>query len=422
MPNKPRSYLMLVFVLIYIGYFIYTSQRYWNEDSTDFPSYYFAAKVVFEEGNLPYERANLRTIAIRDGKKGSEILPFLYPPPSLILFWPFTKLDYETARRLMLIVNLALVLILLSAIFKILGETVAGWFSLLVMAYTAFFVPLKITIDYGQVNIIVIALICWGWYLVKKKSNPLWIALLLSLSIVLKLYPILLLIPLWLRKEYKVVYLTLITLLFMSAATLILLPNGIWNNWYTRVGSIGYGQEVLGVPTTIPANQSIYGFLARTFYGHNIRFDPLITLPKRVTDVAPYVASAVLVFLSVIVSFFARKRDSLNIDLAFWLVVSYLIAPISWYHHMVFVFPAILIILHYLIYESRDVTLMVPAAAIALFWLFNYPSNSPLFRTGTNTLLISVPFYITSLLWIFLAFILLDLRKKTIKMGQSKLG
>jgi hypothetical protein len=404
---QKRFIPILLFLLIYGVYFLYTSTRFWNEQATDFPAYYYAAKAAFHEGSQPYNRITLQKIAVADGIKGDEVLPFLYPPPSLILFSPFINLDYETARRSMLVINLALVLILLYFICRILGEKFGGPVSIVTSLYAAFFTPLAITISYGQINILVIVLICAAWYLAKKDQHPFWVALLLALAIILKLYPILLLIPFWLSKKYKTVGYTLVILAVLVVATILILPTGIWQSWYENVGSVGYGIQVLGVRTTIPSNQSIYGFLARLFYGSNKRFAALLTLPASVTETLPYVVIGLFLSLSAVISFISRKHSSFDIQMSFWLVISYLIAPISWHHHMMFVLPAILVTLHHLIYANKDFKILMPIILFALFWLYNYPSNSPAFRQGARILLMSVPLYLILVFWALLAFVLL---------------
>ena len=404
--TQRRIVLILIFLLLYGGYFLRNGVRFWNEGATDFPAYYYAAKAAFHEGSLPYDRSTLQKIAVRDGRNADEVLPFLYPPPSLIIFFPFINLDYETARRLMLVSNLVLVLILLYLICKILGEKPGGLVSILALLYAVFFVPLTITISYGQINILVSVFICGAWYLAKEHRHPIWVALLLALAIILKLYPILLLVPFWLRREYKTVAFTLLTLVILIGLTILVLPRGVWNGWYENVGSVGYGVQVLGVRTTIPSNQSLYGFLARLLYGSNKRFSALLSLPEQVAAFVPYVVIGLFLATSLLVSFISRKRSTFDLQMSFWLVISYLIAPISWHHHMVFVFPAILITLYGLIDQKRDFKTLIPVALFALFWLYDYPSNLPAFRQGFNTLLMSVPLYVMLVFWALLVFLL----------------
>ena len=163
----------------------------------------------------------------------------------------------------------------------------------------------------------------------------------------------------------------------------------------------------LGVRTTIPSNQSIYGFLARLFYGSNKRFAALLNLPTSVAEIVPYVVIGLFLSLSAVVSFLSRKNSDFDIQMSFWLVISYLIAPISWHHHMVFVLPAILVTLYHLIYANKDFKILIPIILLALFWLYDYPSNSPAFRQGTRILLMSVPLYLMLVFWALLAFMLL---------------
>lgn len=407
MTHQRRPALLLIFLLLYGAYFLRSGVRFWNEGATDFPAYYYAAKAAFHEGSLPYERSTAQKIAIEEGRNGDEVLPFLYPPPSLIIFSPFINLDFESARRLMLVINLMLVFVLIYLICQILGERLGSWVSLIALLYAVFFVPLAITISYGQINILVIVLICGAWYLAKMDRHPFWVALLLAVAIILKLYPILLLVPFWLRRQYKTVGFTLIVLVILVAVTVVILPQGIWNNWYQNVGSVGYGAQVLGVRTTIPSNQSIYGFWARLLYGSNKRFSALLSLPDQVAALVPYAVIGLFLVISLVVSFISRNRSTFDIQISYWLVISYLIAPISWHHHMVFVFPAIVATLYNLLYKQRDFKTLIPVLLFALFWLYDYPSNAPAFRQGTNTLLMSVPLYFILVFWALLAFMLL---------------
>lgn len=416
MPSQRRSALFVLFLLLFGLYFVRTTARFWNENATDFPSYYYAAKAAFQEDRLPYSRATLQEIAIHEGRNGDKVLPFLYPPPSLILFSPFIQLDYETARRLMLVINLVLVFALLYVIDLILGEKLGTWISFSALIYAAFFAPLAITISYGQINILVAVLMCGAWYLAKRDKHPLWIALLLVLAIILKLYPILLLLPFVFRKKYTIVIYTLIILAALTLITFFVLPKGTWQNWFENVGSVGYGAQVLGVRTTIPSNQSIYGFLARLIYGSNKRFPALLDLPATVAKIVPYVVIIFFLGLSAAISFISRQSLNFDLELSFWLVISYLIAPISWHHHMVFVLPAILITLYFL-YKKKDFKLLIPTFLFALFWLYDFPSNSPAFRQGTSTLLMSVPMYLMLLFWVLLAYLLL----KESHNGQDKI-
>jgi hypothetical protein len=68
---------------------------------------------------------------------------------------------------------------------------------------------------------------------------------------------------------------------------------------------------------------------------------------------------------------------------------------------------------YYLLYKKRDFKTLVPVVLFALFWLYDYPSNSPAFREGVKILLISVPMYTILLFWVLLAFLLLRERYGT---------
>ena len=67
-----------------------------QENAIDFPSYYHAAKLTFEQNKSPYIKANWNIAEeAYKNETGEDILyPFLYPPPSLLFFRLFTLLEY----------------------------------------------------------------------------------------------------------------------------------------------------------------------------------------------------------------------------------------------------------------------------------------------------------------------------------------
>jgi hypothetical protein len=103
-----------------------------------------------------------------------------------------------------------------------------------------------------------------------------------------------------------------------------------------------------------------------------------------------------------------RDPDGLNIQFCVWIIVMFLISPISWDHHLVHVLPAIYLGVLYGI-QSKSKLLLVLAGAIAIFLAANFPSNDPFFRRGVWTLLISSQLFAIGLLWLY--FIYLSFRK-----------
>ena len=173
-----------------------------REDAIDFPSYYYGAKLAFELHTSPYTNTGWNIAEEQYKKEAGEgtLFPFLYPPPSLPFFRLFTLLEYETAKLLMLGMNhvLALTFILLF-FFNILKLHTYNLLPIAGIYYFYNFFPLILTIYSGQVNLLILILICLTWLGVNEKWHPFAIALPLAFGIILKLYPVLFFIT-WLGR------------------------------------------------------------------------------------------------------------------------------------------------------------------------------------------------------------------------------
>ena len=405
----------IAFIVIYIPFVKNHGVALINEDSGDFPSFYFGAKLAFVEKESPYVPDNLRQAFKEYTGNNGDYFPYLYMPSSLIFFLPFTWVSYDVARQAMLILNhLFILLFIYLFLFKVLKTKSSDIFSTLFVLYIFSFAPLYVILDNGQINIFILILICLTWYFAKEQKSPWWVALPLSLAIILKLYPALLLIPLLFRKQYKAVGYTIFLTLLISGIVTLFLPNGIWDTWYANVGSKGYAQTVLNLSTNAPANQSIYGMLTRTFFGRNVRFAPILVVPGWVSQIAPYGISGIVFLFSLFVSFTANRNGSLksisipDMDFSLWSIVSFLIAPISWDHHLLFIVPALAVLIYSLLYlsERKNYLLLGISIATALALAIPFPYNSPAFREGIKTLLMSTSLYITGLLWLQVIFYL----------------
>lgn len=318
----------------------------------------------------------------------------------------------------MLVLNhLFLLVFVFFFLFKVLKIGPDHLYSTLFVLYLFSFAPLFVVMDSGQVNLAVLLLICLSWAALKKNRAPFWIALPLTLAVILKLYPILFLVPLFFKKQYQAIGMVVLLLLILSAGVSLFLPPGTWETWYENVGSKGYSDLVLGFSTNAPANQSMNGLLMRTFFGKNIRFDPILTVPDWVSRGAPYVLAGVVFAASLIVSVFAHQNPAmhpdrlLDLEFSLWSVVSFLIAPVSWDHHLVFLIPAVAVLIYHLFYgrNRRNLLLLGAAVALAVFLARPYPYNSPEFREGMKTLLISASLFGVGLMWIFFSLMLGEL-------------
>jgi alpha-1,2-mannosyltransferase len=147
----------------------------------DFPSYLDAAKRA-RQGLPLYDLAAARTL---DG--------FLYPPPAILFFLPFTALSAARGDAVLVVLSLAALFAALAAWQARAAPDApplrryATWALALVLG------PTWMTFDYAQVNLLALAATVACLWLAERR-RPGWAGAALSCGIALKLYPAVLLV------------------------------------------------------------------------------------------------------------------------------------------------------------------------------------------------------------------------------------
>ena len=121
----------------------------------------------------------------------------------------------------------------------------------------------------------------------------------------------------------------------------------------------------------------------------------------------------------VLASWLTRNQpSSLEIHFSLWLLAIFLIAPISWDHHLVLILPAIFIaLLQATHHKWHGWTFLL--GAVACFLALNVDFNQPALREGWLTLFISSKLYAVTVFWIFFMGLSIQTVKAT---GSTHLG
>jgi alpha-1,2-mannosyltransferase len=405
---RNRNTHIILIILLYVSFLISYGVYYVTIEFVDFPTFFYAANAVFVERESPYESGTLTHEQISSDQT---IFPFLYPPPSLLVFYPLSCLTYESAAIVTLIANhLFLVLFLYLFLFKILDLTLRHSFITLAIAYVLLYHPVAVTLDHGQVNLFVLVLLCFAWLGIKNNSHPAMVALPLSLAILVKTYPALILLLLIVKKRYRDLFGVLGFLGLFSLAAYLVLPQSVWSDWIGNIlPTSGYGQIPFNLfSPAAPWNQSINGFTSRLFLKNEFS-ETLIPSPWAARTV-PYIISALIMLVTFAIiyadSSISEARHKVNLQFSLLLAAMYLVAPLSWEHHLVFVLPAAIVALNLLL-DSREkgvLELVVILSILLLAWRF--PMWITALRNGVLTLVISLKFYAVACLWAFLSLVL----------------
>ncbi len=343
MPGLKWLLLLVIFAIFYAPFLYRYGWAYRGISNRDLPSFYAASVSVFDLGKSPYDSAHLEMLM-----EGDEyVFPYLYPPPSLLLFFPLSLLTYADARHVVLIINHLLFLFLVWGLLLCLLRRNArfGFVSAaLCVVYLLTFYPVPLTLEHGQVNILLTVSLLLFWILAEKgKSLP--ASFFLALAVLLKTYPLILIPLLSLTRRWRESLYTLGWLTLVAVASLVILPSQVWTDWFDKVLPVGgYMQTAEGMyPPAAIWNQSLNGFFARLLTVNDWS-TPLWVNPA-LAKALTYLTAG-LVFTVTALAVWRRRNHSGNLDVTMIsaLLAMYLIAPFSWEHHLVYLLLPVLVL------------------------------------------------------------------------------
>lgn len=297
-------------------------------------SLFFIVKTLFLNFYPDFKIHYLAPLAIFNGLNpylgGKDYFtPDVHPPFTILLFSPFTLFSYFLAEKLWTIISIIFLIGSVYLIFKINNEKMFSRIGFLISALLfAFYFPIKFTLGMGQINFLILFLVTLSIYSLNKNKNYLT-GTFLSLSIMIKFFPLFFLPYLIILKKWKILFsfitLSVVILLF----TFIVIKPDINVYFYKNV-----------IPTLIGGwktdyyNQSLSGFLGRQIGNGFAR------------ELLRIFISLTLVGMSflVILKNNSQKTTIINLSLSLLITLTLLINNFSWQHHFVWLlFPFITI-------------------------------------------------------------------------------
>ena len=401
-PKRGRKILLWVFIFAYLPFMYAFGVEALPRPAVDFPPLYFATKLTFDQHKAPYGNEAFAEQALALGRW---VPPFIYPPPSLLVLWPLSLFDYDTAKAVMLAVNHLCIIFatwfILRRLFREEFERAPGPIAgALAIVYIMMFDPSVVTLHLGQVNLLLLVCLCLTWHALKRNAHAFAVAIPLSLAITIKTYPVLLLSLLVFRRRYTAAAFTVGLFAIYCLASYLLLPQNIWPEWFQKVVPAG-GDAHPG-----PWNQNIRSFVARAFMPNPFS-EPLVALPA---IVKPLIGILTLLVVGVTMligvrSWYRRIAPSaLDFEFSLFLLMMFLIAPVSWEHHFVYLLPSlVLVILLLLRGDIHGHWRWIAALSLCLI-AWRVPITHPGLTKGWWTLLISAKFYPAVALFVFFIF------------------
>ncbi len=381
MRRHPQAGLLAAFLILYAPFLVNHGYRYLRSPSLDLPSFHAAAKVTFALRGSPYNRQVLKT-----QYHGRGVFPYLYPPPSLLLFAPMSLMSYEHTHFAHLALNHLLVLLLLWLLVFRVHHRAGGPSAIaraVVLVYFFQFYPIAYVLSTGQVNLVVVCSLCLSWVCLRRDKS-MHASVFLSLAILAKTYPAVPAVFLLLCRRFKTAWLTALWLCAFSLVALVAVPWEAWSEWFREVlprGGYGETPQALFHPA-VTGNQSLNGLFSRLFTRTEWSY-PIVVNPA-LGKLLTYAAALAVLAASAWAVHRAWRRDAasaLDHAMCVALPAMVLVAPFSWEHHLVFVLPVATLLLGRLADEGQG--LPWPPAALTLvgailmapeyMWRFNLP-------------------------------------------------
>lgn len=405
--SQTRKGIFWLFSFVYMPFLWRNWFKFTPFPNDDFTTFYWVSNLVFKERRSPFVSD---TLPQAKATFGQTVFPYLYPPPSILAFAPLSIFSHETARLLMLSVNhLCVLLFIYLFFFKLkavdVSRSARGLAAAVSIVYLFGYAPFSAEFRHGQIDLIVLVLICLTWYGEKTKWRSWLIALPLSVAILLKTYPLLFVLLLLTRRRYNAVVWVFGLLLLYTVAAYVVLPQSVWGDWFANVyPTAGYGKTPfnLGSPA-YPWNESINGFTSRLFLKNE--FTEALLPSAAAGRIVPYLLSLGVVGITFGCSYLASRRDKagrlVDFEFSLYLLAMFMVAPLSWEQHLIFVLPPALIMICLLFVERQSyLTYMfvIPSLFILAYAL---PLESPGLAKGAMTLGISVKLYAVTTIWVF---------------------
>jgi len=347
-PNvKARAAFFIIVILVTV--LISAGRGYTNrqrQETNDFAHMYLSVQAVAADLN-PYDPDVLAGLGREHGYHG-RVFPHLYPPFfSTVLMSPFHFIGYKSALFLWSVLSMLCLYGGCAALFFVLQANLSsgnrfrhGAYLLLLLSATIIpFYPLYENFRWAQVNPLIFLLLSL-FLLFVHRGKQIPAALCLSVAILIKIAPVLLIVTLLIRRQFKTVVYTLLLVVVFSALSAVLIGSEPLSFYVQEVlPTLSYGQTPYG--TDIYAgnkgNYSLNGFLSSIFaqgiFGTRVSFG------------IPGLGQAIywLLFLAMLCDYIwinirggrAPDREAGTISLALMIVIYSLASSITFEHHLI---------------------------------------------------------------------------------------
>lgn len=248
---------------------------------------------------------------------------YTYPPFAALAMLPMMLVSWHTAIAISLLLSAAAAAALLYWLVDPIARRHGWprWFALAVAGcLVAILEPVRDTFSFGQVNILLLALVFADAGLLARRSR--WAGVGIGLAAAVKLVPAIFIAYLLLTGRRTAAAVATSTTLAATALAAVVAPGTSRNFWTETMWDTGR----VGLPSYV-SNQSLMGALARL---HQPQPNRLVWL-------------AIVLATLAIWAYRVRRSHDIVAGFALTGVVGCLVSPVTWVHHLVWLVPALIV-------------------------------------------------------------------------------
>jgi hypothetical protein len=404
--SRERRLLFLLFVFLVTPVFLHYDFAFRKAHFADLPSFYYGADYVYNQHRSPYGDVMSEELETR-------VFPLFHPPPFLMIFYPLSRVSFETAKDLVVHANqIALLLVLYLLVLH--GRDEPLLVSVFLLVYMLNFHPSWWTLRLGQTNFWTTLFVCLFMEAYKRRRSSAWLGLTLAGAIVWKAYPGLLFGYLALKRKWAAMAWCVAGLGLCGVVGLLTIPWDIWEAWWATVGSRAAYRAEGPVGLFSPAglwNQGLNGICLRLFTSNE--FSVAVYDSPWLAKASTYALSALFLGGGFALLWLRDRRGwggEEELEMGLVLAVMSVVVPLSWLHQSVLLLPAIAAGIRHLFQHPRGPTVVLFCLSIFLLaWDFTLlPNDLELFAGGYSLLLGSFVGFARIGLMIALGIMLLD--------------
>ncbi|OBI41132.1 hypothetical protein A5707_08025 [Mycobacterium kyorinense] len=288
----------------------------------------------------------LKDLPLYNKTLGGGPLLYIYPPFSALLFVPLVWLPYHADRYIWSGINVVLLIACVVLCFRILSYRItpylAGVSALLALA-CAFLEPVRTTLFFGQINLLIMLLVLWD---ASRSQRSRLKGVGIGFAAGIKLTPAYFIVYYLLVRQWRAAGVAVVTFAATIGLGWLVLPDDSRQYWRGYFVDPGY---IRGFLFKGAANQTVRGMIAR------------------LSGTAPptwswLLADACVVAISMWIAVRLYRRGEPLLALAVAGLSSTVVSPFSWSHHWVWLVPVVVYLVH------RALTNAWWWAGVAIVW------------------------------------------------------